>query len=66
MYFNLVSALEILLHDIHVKVNHILAPDHDGAEDGEGEEEHRTVAADLLVASHLLHNSITLERMVHI
>ena len=47
-----------------VKVNRILAPGDDGGEDGEGEEEHRTVDADLLVASHLLHNSITFERMV--
>ena len=44
-----------------VKVNRILAPGDDGGEDGKGEEEHRTVDADLLVASHLLHN---FERMV--
>ena len=50
-------------------INHIvgelhLAPEHDGGEDGEGDEEHRAVAANLLAAPNLWPNSIGLERMV--
>ena len=51
---------------IPLLINHIvgelhLAPEHDGGEDGEGDEEHGAVAANLLVGPNLEHHSVGLE-----
>ena len=65
MHGNGVRSITFLWNYILIVTEHsidgYLAPEHDGAKDGDGDDEHRAVAANLLVAPNLGLHSIRLK-----